>query len=114
MIVICAVFHQVIITVASAALNCSGKVLLVFFFKKTKKMERENGWIELGACAREEQGRETAVARVPAQGHTRVGAPRGAPEAVPRWGERGAKTGQFMVEREAEHEKEISTDDEEE
>ncbi len=31
-----------------------------------------------------------------------------------RWGKRGAKTGEFMVEREAEHESEISTDDEEE
>ncbi len=31
-----------------------------------------------------------------------------------RWGERGAKTGEFMVEREAEHENEISTDEEEE
>ncbi len=31
-----------------------------------------------------------------------------------RWGERCAKTGEFMVEREAEHENEISTDDEEE
>ena len=31
-----------------------------------------------------------------------------------RWGERGAKAGEFMVEREAEHENEISTDDEEE
>jgi hypothetical protein len=30
-----------------------------------------------------------------------------------RWAERGAKTGEFMVEREAEHEDEISTDDEE-
>ncbi len=31
-----------------------------------------------------------------------------------RWGDCGAKTGEFMVEREAEHENEISTDDEEE
>jgi uncharacterized protein (DUF4415 family) len=31
-----------------------------------------------------------------------------------RWGERVAKTGEFMVEREAEHENEISTDDDEE
>ncbi len=31
-----------------------------------------------------------------------------------RWGECGAKAGEFMVEREAEHENEISTDDEEE
>ncbi len=31
-----------------------------------------------------------------------------------RWGECGAKAGEFMVEREAEHEDEISTDDEEE
>jgi hypothetical protein len=30
-----------------------------------------------------------------------------------RWAELGAKTGEFMVEREAEHEDEISTDDEE-
>ena len=37
---------------------------------------------ERGACAREEQGRETALAQVPAQGHMLVGAPRSAPEAV--------------------------------
>ncbi len=37
---------------------------------------------ERGARAREERGRETALARVPAQGHSRVGAPRGAPEEV--------------------------------
>jgi hypothetical protein len=37
---------------------------------------------ELGACAGEEQGRETALARVPAQGHTRVGAPRVVPEEL--------------------------------
>jgi hypothetical protein len=60
---------------------------------------------------REEDGREAALARVPAQGHSRLGAPRGAPEAV---GQRGAKAGEFMVEREAEHENEILTDDEEE
>ncbi len=30
------------------------------------------------------------------------------------WGERGAKAGEFMVEREADHENEISTDDEDE
>ncbi len=33
---------------------------------------------------------------------------------VRRWGGRGAKAGEFMVEREAEHENEISTNDEEE
>ncbi len=31
-----------------------------------------------------------------------------------RWEERGAKVGEFMVEREAEHENEISTDDSDE
>ncbi len=31
-----------------------------------------------------------------------------------RWGECGAKAGEFMVKREAEHEHEISTDDEDE
>jgi hypothetical protein len=53
------------------------------------------------ARGREEHGRETALARKSAQGHSPVGAPRGAPEAV---GERGAKAGEFMVEREAGHE----------
>ncbi len=37
---------------------------------------------ELGMHAHEEQGRETAVAWVPAEGHLRVGEPSSAPEAV--------------------------------
>jgi hypothetical protein len=35
-------------------------------------------------------------------------------EHLKRWEERCAKAGEFMVEREAEHENEISTDEEEE
>jgi hypothetical protein len=49
------------------------------------------------------------VALVPAEAHSRVGAPCSAPEAV---GERNLKAvGEFMVEREDEDD--ISTDDEE-
>ncbi len=52
------------------------------------------------------------MARVPAKGHMRVGAPRVVPEAL--GGACGAKAGEFMVEREAEQEDEILTDDDEE